>query len=84
MGMYGITPSEIINAINEQNLVSPVGRIESTVNKIDIEYHGLLDDMSQFEDIIVRGTNDGNIVRLKDVANIELGRKAYDYRSNVE
>lgn len=84
MGMYGITPAEIINAINEQNLVSPVGRIESTVNKIDIEYHGLLDDMSQFEDIIVRGTNDGNIVRLKDVANIELGRKAYDYRSNVE
>lgn len=84
MGMYGITPAEIINAINEQNLVSPVGKIESTVNKIDIEYHGLLDDMSQFEDIIVRGTNDGNIVRLKDVANIELGRKAYDYRSNVE
>ncbi len=84
MGMYGITPAEIISAINEQNLVSPVGRIESTVNKIDIEYHGLLDDMSQFEDIIVRGTNDGNIVRLKDVANIELGRKAYDYRSNVE
>ena len=84
MGMYGITPSEIINAINEQNLVSPVGRIESSVNKIDIEYHGLLDDMSQFEEIIVRGTNDGNIVRLKDVANIELGRKAYDYRSNVE
>jgi len=84
MGMYGITPSEIINAINEQNLVSPVGRIESTVNKIDIEYHGLLDDMSQFEEIIVRGTNDGNIVRLKDVATIELGRKAYDYRSNVE
>lgn len=84
MGMYGITPAEIINAINEQNLVSPVGRIESTVNKIDIEYHGLLDDMSQFEDIIVRSTNDGNIVRLKDVANIELGRKAYDYRSNVE
>lgn len=84
MGMYGITPAEIISAINEQNLVSPVGRIESTINKIDIEYHGLLDDMSQFEDIIVRGTNDGNIVRLKDVANIELGRKAYDYRSNVE
>ena len=84
MGMYGITPAEIINAINEQNLVSPVGRIESTINKIDIEYHGLLDDMSQFEEIIVRSTSDGNIVRLKDVANIELGRKAYDYRSNVE
>ena len=84
MGMYGITPTEIINAINEQNLVSPVGRIESTINKIDIEYHGLLDDMSQFEEIIVRSTSDGNIVRLKDIADIELGTKAYDFRSNTE
>lgn len=84
MGMYGITPAEIISAINEQNLVSPVGRIESTINKIDIEYHGLLDDMSQFEEIIVRSTSDGNIVRLKDIADIELGTKAYDFRSNTE
>ena len=84
LGMYGITPAEIISAINEQNLVAPVGRIESTINKIDIEYHGLLDDMSQFEDIIVRGTSDGNIVRLKDIADIELGTKAYDFRSNTE
>lgn len=84
LGMYGITPAEIISAINEQNLVSPVGRIESTINKIDIEYHGLLDDMSQFEEIIVRSTSDGNIVRLKDIADIELGTKAYDFRSNTE
>ena len=84
LAMYGITPSEIINAINEQNLVSPVGRIESTINKIDIEYHGLLDDMSQFEEIIVRATADGDIVRLKDIADIELGAKAYNYRSNID
>lgn len=84
LGMYGITPTEIISAINEQNLVSPVGRIESSINKIDIEFHGLLDDMSQFEEIIVRATDNGNIVRLKDVADIELGTKSYDFRSNID
>ena len=84
MAMYGITTSEIIKAINEQNLVEPVGRIESTVNKIDIEFHGLLDEMSQFENIIVRSTSEGELVHLKDVANVELGTKSYDYRSNVD
>ncbi len=84
LGMYGITPVEIINAINEQNFVSPVGRIESTINKIDIEFHGLLDDMAQFEDIIVRANAEGDIVRLKDVAEVELGTKSYDFRSNID
>lgn len=84
MASYGITPNEIISAINEQHLVSPVGRIESTVNKIDIEFHGMLNDMSEFEQIIVRASSDGEIVRLKDVANVELGTKSYDFRSNID
>ena len=56
MGLYGVTPDEIIASINEQNLVAPVGRLESTTNKIDIEFNGLLDDMSQFENIIIRAS----------------------------
>ena len=84
MAIYGITTTEIINAINEQHLVAPVGRIESTVNKIDIEFQGLLNDMSEFEQIIVRASTDGEIVRLKDVAKVELGTKSYNYRSNIE
>ncbi|MBR4536854.1 MAG: efflux RND transporter permease subunit [Bacteroidales bacterium] len=84
MGMYGVTTNEIISCINEQNLVAPVGSFESTVNKIDIEFNGLLDDMSEFENIVIRSTSDGNVLRLKDVADVELGSKSYNYRSNVE
>ena len=84
MAIYGITPQEIISAINEQNLVSPVGRLESTVNKIDIEYYGLLDDMSDFEHIIVRALDDGDVVHLSDVADVELGTKSYDFRTNID
>ena len=84
MASYGITKDEIINAINEQHLVSPVGSIESTTNKVDIEFDGQLDEMSEFEQIIVRSSSDGEIVRLRDVADVELGTKSYNYRSNVD
>ena len=84
MGMYGITPDEIVTAINEQNLVAPIGSFESTINKIDIEYNGLLNDMSEFKNIVVRATSDGNVVRLSDVADVELGTKSYDYRTDVD
>ena len=84
MGMYNISPDEVAAAINEQNLVAPIGSFESTVNKIDIEYNGLLNDMSEFENIVVRATPDGNLLRLADVADVELGTQSYDYRTDVD
>ena len=84
MGLYGITPEEIVYAINEQNLVSPIGRFENSIDKIDIEFLGLLNDMSEFEQIIVRATPDGEILRLSDVANVELGTKSYDFRTDID
>jgi len=84
MASYGITKDEVITAINEQHLVSPVGSIESTVNKMDIEFKGQLDEMTEFEQIIVRATSDGEIVRLRDIADVEFGTKTYTYRSSVE
>ena len=83
MGLYGVTPDEVIDAINEQNLVSPIGRLESSTDKIDIEFNGLLDDMSQFENIIVRASERGEVLRLRDVADVELGARAYDFRTNI-
>ena len=83
MGLYGVTPDEIIASINEQNLVAPVGRLESTTNKIDIEFNGLLDDMSQFENIIIRASEKGEVLRLRDLAEVELGARAYDFRTNI-
>ena len=84
LAMYGLTPNEIINAVNEQNFVSPVGRFESAVNAIDVEFQGLLNDMSEFERIIVRATPKGEILYLKDVADVELGTRSYEFRSNID
>lgn len=83
MGMYGVTPDEIVSAINEQNLVVPIGRLESATDKIDIEFNGLLDDMSQFENIIIRASEKGEVLRLRDLADVELGARAYDFRTNI-
>ena len=83
MGLYGVTPDEIISSINEQNLVVPIGRLESTTDKIDIEFNGLLDDMTQFENIIIRASEKGEVLRLRDLAEVELGAKAYDFRTNI-
>lgn len=84
LAMYGLTPNEIINAVNEQNFVSPVGRFESAVNAIDVEFQGLLNDMSEFERIIVRAMPNGEILYLKDVADVELGTRSYEFRSNID
>ena len=83
MGLYGVTPDEVVTCINEQNLVVPIGRLESTTDKIDIEFNGLLDDMSQFENIIIRASDKGEILRLRDIASVELGARAYDFRTNI-
>ena len=84
MASYGITREEVIYAIQEQHFVSPVGSIESAVNKIDIEFKGQLEEMSDFEEIIVRATPGGDIVRLRDVADVEFGTKSYSFRSRVD
>ncbi len=84
LAMYGLTPNEIINAVNEQNFVSPIGRFESAVNAIDVEFQGLLNDMSEFERIIVRAMPNGEILYLKDVADVELGTRSYEFRSNID
>lgn len=83
MGLYGVTPDEIVSAINEQNLVSPIGSLESTTDKIDIEFNGLLSDMSSFENIVVRASKSGEVLRLKDVASVELGARSYDLRTSI-
>ncbi len=84
MASYGITREEVISAIQEQHFVSPVGSIESTVNKIDIEFKGQLSEMSEFGEIILRATPGGEVLRLRDVADVEFGTKSYSFRSRVD
>jgi HAE1 family hydrophobic/amphiphilic exporter-1/multidrug efflux pump len=83
MARLGVTAGDVANAIREQNVVVPGGvigappspagtQVQYTVNVL-----GRLSDVSQYESMIVRAAPDGQIVRLRDIARIELGGADY-------
>ena len=80
----GITVPDIVNAINQQNQLSPAGQIGGPPAAPGTEYtytvrtQGRLLNEEEFGDIIVRTNPDGSQVRLKDVARLELGTKLYN------
>ena len=86
LAILGVTPSDIQNAIKEQNAQSPAGRIgaEPAPPSQEMQYNvralGLLKDPKEFEEIIIRSNPDGSQVKVKDVARVELGAMTYDLR----
>jgi hydrophobe/amphiphile efflux-1 (HAE1) family protein len=84
MASLGITSDEVINAINSQNTQAAVGRVGAAPLMPEVEFQlnistqGRLTTLEEFENIIVRATADGGIVRVKDIARVELGSKNAD------
>lgn len=79
MGTYGITPTEVLAALNDQNIEAAPGSIgqnSSQSFEYTLRYKGKYSEPSEFEDIIV-ASKDGYILKLKDVADIELGALNY-------
>jgi HAE1 family hydrophobic/amphiphilic exporter-1 len=81
---YGLTPNDLINAIQAQNVQAAVGRIgaaplsQDQQLQLTINTKGRLTQVGEFESIIVRANPDGSVVRVKDVARVELGAKSSD------
>src|SRR5499426_685706 len=84
IGRLGITIPDIVNAIGQQNQLSPAGQIGGPPAAAGTEYtytvrtQGRLLDENQFGEIIVRTNPNGSEVRLKDVARLELGTMLYN------
>ena len=85
-----LTSSDVVNAIREQNLQVPAGQIGQPPSPpgqtftYSITALGRLSKVPQFEDIIVRTRPDGSVVRLKDVARIELGAENYNTYAKLD
>ncbi len=85
----GITTKDVFDAVREQNVQVAAGQIgqppapESQSFQLSINVLGRLSEIGQFEEIIVKTSEDGRIVRLKDVARIELGGKDYNLTSRL-
>ncbi len=80
-----LTPSDVASAINEQNAQFAAGKVgQAPIDKgqelvYTITAQGRLADAKEFGQIIVRANPDGSMVRLSDVARVELGSKDYDF-----
>jgi hydrophobic/amphiphilic exporter-1 (mainly G- bacteria), HAE1 family len=89
LAKLSITVPEIINAIQSQNTVNPAGQIggEPAPQGQDFTYsvraQGRLTTPEEFEQIVVRAAPDGGIVRVKDVARVELGAQDYTVTSHL-
>jgi hydrophobic/amphiphilic exporter-1 (mainly G- bacteria), HAE1 family len=85
-----ITVPEIINAIQAQNNVNPAGQIGSEPVPLGQEYtytvssQGRLTTEEEFGNIVVRAQADGAIVRLKDVARVQLGAQVYNLQGRLD
>ncbi len=90
LASLGITPTDISNAIKEQNAQAPAGRIGAEPappgqeNQYNVRAQGLLKDPKEFEEIIVRASANGQQVKIKDVARVELGAQTYDLRARLD
>ncbi len=79
-----LTPSDVISAIKEQNLLAPAGKIGGAPSDADQEFTytvsapGRLISAAEFENIILRETETGAQIRIKDVGRAELGSQNYD------
>ena len=87
MAQYQLMPSDITAALSEQNIEAAPGQFGENGDQsfqYIMRYKGRLQETQEFEDIIIRATSDGEILRLKDVARIELGGLSYGFgtRSN--
>ena len=84
MAQLDLTPTEIAAVVREQNRDFPAGRIgreptaHGTELTIPVITSGRMSEVKEFEDMIVRAYPDGSMVRMRDVARVELGAQSYD------
>ena len=89
LAQMGVTVPDIINAIQAQNTVNPAGQIGGEPIPKGQQYtyavraQGRLETEAQFEDIVLRAAPGGQILRVKDVARVELGAQNYNMKARL-
>ena len=87
MAQYGLVPSDVTSVLGEQNLESPTGSLGENSNNVfqfTMKYRGRLKSVEEFQDIVIRSQEDGSVLRLKDIAKVELGTLSYSFQSEMD
>nr|WP_086937939.1 multidrug efflux RND transporter permease subunit [Thaumasiovibrio occultus] len=88
LAQLGMTTSDVSNALREQNVQVATGSVgaEPSRNVREVQFNlvtkGRLESVEEFENVVIRANNDGTMVRVKDVATVELGQRYYTAKSS--
>lgn len=86
MAQYNLSPAEVAAALRDQNIEAAPGALGEQGKQsfqYTLKYRGRYEKPEEFENIVVRATPNGEVLYLKDVATVELGRVTYNNSSNV-
>ena len=81
MSAYGLMPSDVISALNDQSIEAAPGKFGENGNQsfqYVIRFTGKLKTVQEFENIIIKSQDNGQFLRLKDVARVDLGAQSYN------
>lgn len=90
MRAYNISAEEVMKAMEEQSLIARPGRLgqSSGINAQSLEYvlvyQGQYNEPDQYKDIIIRANEEGEMIKLRDIADVELGSEFFDIYSNLD
>ena len=87
MAQYGLVPSDVTAVLGEQNIEAPTGSLgenSKNVFQFTMKYRGRLKSVDEFRNTVVRAQADGSVLRLKDVADVELGTQTYSFSSEMD
>ncbi|MGN1225648.1 MAG: efflux RND transporter permease subunit [Candidatus Cryptobacteroides sp.] len=86
MAQYSLVPEDIVNVLNEQNVESPTGTLgaeAANTFQYVLKYRGRYELESDYENMVIKALSGGELLRLKDVARVELGAENYALRSQT-
>ena len=81
MAHYGLTPSDVTNVLNEQNVEVATGTLgaesQNTFQYV-LKYRGRYEEEQEYENLVIRSLPDGDVLRIGDIARVELGSQNYN------
>ncbi len=86
MAQYKLIPNDVAAALAEQNIEAAPGQFGERGNQsfqYTIRYKGRLQQPEEFENIVIKALENGEVLRMKDIADIELGRLSYNFNNTV-
>ncbi len=87
MAQYNLVPSDVTNVLAEQNIESATGSFGENSGhtyQYTMKYKGRMQTPEEFQNIVIRSTENGEVLKLKDIATVELGKDSYAYQGSFD